>query len=107
VLPWLGTMIDPNSVVAVATDAAEGDQAAIAPTATAASTVLVVLLGIMMLFGLNSTSGRGIRFAAVLMILIAVGAAVAGAPGTGLVLVVVGAVLGFIGGVLARSARRT
>ncbi|MBO9556760.1 zinc ribbon domain-containing protein [Cellulomonas sp.] len=107
VLPWLGTMIDPNSVIAVATDAAEGNQAAIAPTATAASTVLVVLLGIMMLFGLNSTSGRGIRFAAVLMILIAVGAAVAGAPGTGLVLVVVGAVLGFIGGVLARSARRT
>lgn len=107
VVAWIGKMIDPDNVLNDATEAAGGDRAAIVSTATAASTVLVVLLAVMMLFGLNSSSGRGIRFAAVLMILVAVGAAVAGAPPAGLVLVVVGAVLGFIGGVLARSSRRT
>ena len=106
VLPWLGTMIDPDSVVAVATSAAEGDEAAIPAAATIVSTVLVLLLGIAMLFGLNSSTGRGIRIAAVLMILLAIAAGVAGTPGTGLALVGLGAVLGFIGGVFARPRSR-
>jgi hypothetical protein len=106
VLPWLGQMIDPDSVVAVATSAAEGDEAAIPAAATIASTVLVVLLAIAMLFGLSSSTGRGIRIAAVLMILFAVAAGVAGTPGTGLLLVGIGAILGFIGGVFARPKSR-
>ncbi|WP_315096877.1 hypothetical protein [uncultured Cellulomonas sp.] len=104
-LPWMGAMIDPNSIVAAATSAAEGDVSAFALTATAASTVLVLLLSLLMLLGLNGSSGRAIRFAALLMVLVAVAAGVLGAPATGILVVLLGAVLGFVGGVLARATR--
>ncbi|NUU16761.1 zinc ribbon domain-containing protein [Cellulomonas humilata] len=104
-IPWLGEMIDPDSIVRDATNAFGGDASAYAGTATAGSTVLVFLLALLMLLGLNGSSGRGIRFAALLMVIVAVAAAVVGADTRGLPLVLLGAVFGFIGGVLARSPR--
>jgi hypothetical protein len=108
VLVWLGEKLDLNDVSDQVDAAGGGSQGAIASTAITGSVVLVLLLGILMLFGLNSSTGRGIRFAAVLMILVAAAAAVAAPtsepqPDTrGLFLVFLGAVLGFVGGVLAR-----
>ena len=102
-IPWLGEMIDPDSIVRDATNAFGGDASAYAATATAGSTVLVFLLALLMLLGLNGSSGRGIRFAALLMVIVAVAAAAVGADTRGLPLVLLGAVLGFVGGVLARS----
>lgn len=102
-LPWIGRAVDPDAIVWVASDAIEGDREAIAFTATAGSTVLVLLLALLMLLGLNGARGRGIRFAALLMVLVALAAGFLGTPGGGLVFVLVGAVLGFVGGVLARA----
>ena len=102
--PWVGRVVDPEAVVWVASEAVEGDREAIAFTATAGSTLLVLLLALLMLLGLNGSRGRGIRFAALLMVLLALAAGVLGTPANGLVLVVVGAVLGFVGGVLARAS---
>ncbi|MCC2316273.1 hypothetical protein [Cellulomonas xiejunii] len=102
-LPWLGRMVDPQAIVWVASSAFEGDREAIAFTATVGSTVLVLVLALLMLIGLNGSNGRGIRFAALLMVLVALTAGILGTPGGGLALVLLGAVLGFVGGVLARS----
>lgn len=101
--PWIGRAIDPEAVVWEATAAVEGDREAIAFTATASSSVLVLLLALLMLLGLNGSRGRGIRFAALLMVPLALVAGVLGTPANGLVIVLVGAVLGFVGGVLARA----
>jgi hypothetical protein len=103
-IPWFDTGIDPNTIVGNATDAFEGNSDLYDETATAGSTALVILLALLMILGLNGSSGRGIRFFALLIALVAIGAVVAGAPAAGLVVVLLGAVLGFIGGVLARSA---
>ncbi|MGY4643208.1 hypothetical protein [Cellulomonas sp. URHB0016] len=109
VLPFLlGQDADLSEVTDDVAAATRGDTESIASSAMTASVVLVVLLGIVMLFGLNSSTGRGIRIAAVLMILIAAAALVAAssgvtdASGSGWFLVLVGAVLGFVGGVFAR-----
>jgi len=102
-LPWLGRMVDPQAIVWVASSAFEGDREAVAFTATVGSTVLVLVLVLLMLIGLNGSNGRGIRFAALLMVLVALAAGILGTPGGGLALVLLGAVLGFVGGVLARS----
>lgn len=103
-VPWFDSGIDPNTIAANATDAFEGNQDAYDETASAGSTALVILFSLLMVLGLNGSSGRGIRFFALLIAIVAVGAVVAGAPAAGLVVVLLGAVLGFIGGVLARSS---
>jgi len=102
-LPWLGQVIDPEGVVAAATSEVGAADGSYAVTATAASTLLVLVLALLMLLGLTGSNGRGIRVAALLMVLVAIPAGIFGTPATGLVLVLLGAVLGFIGGVLARS----
>jgi hypothetical protein len=77
-----------------------------------ATRTIVLLLGALMLLGLIGSSGRLTRVSAVLVVLVTVGwliflavAAVVPGLGLGLPLVWVGAVLGFVGGVLARPRR--
>ncbi|WP_395245540.1 hypothetical protein ACGGZK_06925 [Agromyces sp. MMS24-K17] len=74
---------------------------------------LVIFLAALMLLGLVGRSGRLTRVAAILIVLFTAGwlvflAVVIGLPplGLGLILVWIGAVLGFIGGILVRSRQR-
>ena len=70
--------------------------------------VLLVLTGLMA-FGLTGSSGRLTRFSAVIAVLLTVALLVtigvvglSATPGSGTILIVVGAVLGYVGGLLAR-----
>jgi hypothetical protein len=63
---------------------------------------VVLLCAVMMLFGLIGTTGKSIRVASVLAALAAVGAMVASPVRTGFALILVGAVLAFVGGILLR-----
>ena len=65
---------------------------------------IVLLSAVIMLFGLAGTTGRSIRVAAVLAALAAVAATVSTGVMGGIALVLVGAVLAFVGGILVRSA---
>lgn len=74
-----------------------------------ATRVLVLVLAVMMAFGMTGQSGGLTRKSAVLIALLTVGIAVAGAvagvttaPDYGLIVVWFGAVLGYVGGVLAK-----
>ena len=73
--------------------------------------VLLVLAGLMA-FGLTGSSGRLTRFSAVIAVLLTVALLVtigvvglSATPGSGTFLIVLGAVLGYIGGLLARRER--
>ncbi|MGR0219703.1 COG1470 family protein [Agromyces sp. ZXT2-6] len=75
----------------------------------AGARVLVLVLAVMMAFGMTGQSGGLTRKSAVLIVLLTVGLVIAGAvagmisgPGLGLLAVWFGAVLGYIGGVLAK-----
>lgn len=104
-LPWSGTGVTLNDLFRAAARAAQGDEDAIITTAFAGSTVLVLLLALLMLLGLNGSSGRGIRFAALLIAIAGVAAVVVRVQTAGPFLILLGAVLGFIGGVLARPTK--
>ena len=65
---------------------------------------MVLLCVVMMLFGLIGTTGRSIRIASILAALAAVGALVASPVAGGLALILIGAVLAFVGGILLRPA---
>lgn len=110
-LPWLdGQVVDLELVV---DEASTGNEVAISVAAAVASTLLVAVLALFMLLGLNG-SGRMIRATAILAALLGIAALVAQAQfpvddafvvTNGVPLILLGAVLGFVGGVLARPKR--
>ena len=59
---------------------------------------------VIMLFGLIGTTGKSIRIASILAALAAVGAMVASPVAGGFALILIGAVLAFVGGILLRPA---
>jgi hypothetical protein len=65
---------------------------------------VVLLCSVVMLFGLIGTTGRSVRIASVVAALAAVGATVSSGVMGGIALVLVGAVLAFVGGILVRPA---
>lgn len=107
-LPWLdGQVVDLELVV---TEAASGDEVAISIAAAVAATLLVALLALVMLLGLTGT-GKQIRRSAILAALLGIGALIAQGQfrvddafvvTNGVPLILLGAVLGFVGGVFAR-----
>ncbi|AEE44420.1 hypothetical protein [Cellulomonas fimi] len=107
VLPWTaGEVVDLELVVEAA---AGGDTQAVGLAAAIASTLLVAVLALVMLMGLNGSGGRLIRGAAILIALLAVAALVVEQSAidravvtTGVPIILLGAVLGFVGGVFAR-----
>ncbi|QHT57746.1 hypothetical protein GXP71_17810 [Cellulomonas sp. H30R-01] len=112
-LPWLdGQVVDLELVV---TEASTGNEVAISIAAAVAATLLVALLALIMLLGLTGT-GKQIRRSAILAALLGVGALVAQLQfpvddafvvTNGVPLILVGAVLGFVGGVFARPRARS
>ncbi len=78
-----------------------GDSGAINRSVALGSSALIVLFALVMLIGLNG-KGRAIRASAILVLLASIAAVVTGAPVQTFALGVLGAVLGFVGGVLAR-----
>jgi hypothetical protein len=70
----------------------------------AAALGVVLLSAVMMLFGLIGTTGRLVRIASIFAALAAVGAALSSPVTGGLALILVGAVLAFVGGILLRPA---
>ncbi|GCD20344.1 hypothetical protein CTKZ_19060 [Cellulomonas algicola] len=112
-LPWLdGQVVDLELVV---TEASTGNEVAISIAAAVAATLLVALLALIMLLGLTGT-GKQIRRSAILAALLGIGALVAQLQfpvddafvvTNGVPLILVGAVLGFIGGVFARPRARS
>jgi hypothetical protein len=65
---------------------------------------VVLLSAVVMLFGLIGRTGRSVRIAAIFAALAAVGATVSGEVPGGIALVLAGAVLAFVGGILLRPA---
>jgi hypothetical protein len=65
---------------------------------------LVLLCAVLMLFGLIGTTGRSIRIASIVAALAAVGATMSSGVAGGIALVLVGAVVAFVGGILVRPA---
>lgn len=112
-LPWLdGQVVDLELVV---TEASTGNEVAISIAAAVAATLLVALLALIMLLGLTGT-GKQIRRSAILAALLGIGALVAQLQfpvddafvvTNGVPLILVGAVLGFVGGVFARPRARS
>jgi hypothetical protein len=70
----------------------------------AAALGVVLLCAVIMLFGLIGTTGRSVRIASVLAALAAVGATVSSRITGGMVVILIGAVLAFVGGILMRPA---
>lgn len=107
-LPWLdGQVVDLEVVV---TEASTGNEVAISVAAAVAATLLVALLALIMLLGLTGT-GKQIRRSAILAALLGIGALIAQGQfpvddafvvTNGVPLILLGAVLGFVGGVFAR-----
>lgn len=71
--------------------------------------VVILVLAGLLVFGLTGRSGRLSRLAALLAVVLTVGllvtiavAGLSGSPGTGAVVIIIGAVLGYVGGLLAR-----
>ncbi len=94
-----------DAVRSLVTDAQSGSTPAddqVRLVVAAAALGVVLLCSVMMLFGLIGTTGRSVRIAAVLAALAAVGATVSSRVTGGLVLVLVGAAVAFVGGILIR-----
>lgn len=118
-LPWFpGTAPDPDpgalpGKVSVAVQAGGVDWDSGREAADAALRLLLAILAVVMLFGLTA-SGGATRKAAILAAVLSIGAVVALAVGTsqvpslsiGIPVIVLGAALGYIGGVLVRPVER-
>ncbi len=93
-----------RSLVANAEDGTTPEEGPIRTAAAAAALVLCFLFAVMIAFGSTSRTGRAARAGAVVAVLMGIVVAVATTvAGAGLIVVLVGAVVAFTGGILLRS----
>ena len=93
-----------RSLVNDAQDESRPDEGQVGLVGAVAALGVVLLCVVMMLFGLIGTTGKSIRVASILAALAAVGALVASPVAGGFALILIGAVLAFVGGILLRPA---